>query len=234
MRALFIAVRVLGAVAILVAIAGQLVTSLRYWASAGVTDPSTQLVNFFSFFTVDSNLIAVAALIVGAALLIRGVGTDPAWFAVLRVSATSYMTVTLIVYNLLLRSVELPQGATLAWSNEILHVAGPLLVILDWLCAPARRRLPWSFLWSVIAFPLAWAIYTMVRGPLTRDAVAGTDYWYPYPFLNPAHTAGGYLGVAFYIGMIAVAITAVAAGAIWVSRRGRRPLAAGHVRASGR
>jgi hypothetical protein len=225
-RVLFTLVRVLGAVAICVAIVGQLVTSLHYWASVGVTHPSTQLVNFFSFFTIDSNLIAAAALIVGAVLLMRGVRVDPSWFAVVRVSATSYMTVTLVVYNLLLRSVELPQGATLAWSNEILHVVGPLVVVLDWLCAPGRRALPWNYLWRVIAFPITWAIYTMVRGPLTHDAVAGTDYWYPYPFLNPAHTAGGYLGVAFYIGMIALVIAAVAAAAIWVSRRGRWPLPA--------
>jgi len=225
-RALFIVVRALGAAAILAAVVGQLATSLRFWASAGVTDPSTQLVNFFSFFTIDSNLIAVGAFLVGAVLLLRGVQVDPPWFAVLRVSATSYMTVTLVVYNLLLRSVELPQGATLAWSNEILHVVGPLVVVLDWLCAPARRRLPWTHLWWVIAFPIAWAAYTMVRGPLTRDVVAGTDHWYPYPFLNPAHTAGGYLGVAVYVALIAVVIAAVAAGGIWVSRRGRWPLRA--------
>lgn len=226
MRPLFICVRVLGAVAILAAVAGQLVTSLRYWGAVGVTDPSIQIVNFFSFFTIDSNLIAAAAFIVGAVLLLRGVQIDPGWFVVLRVAATSYMTVTLIVYNLLLRTIELPQGTTLAWSNEVLHLAAPVIVVLDWLYAPGRRRLEWRALWAVIAFPLAWVVYTMVRGPLTRDAVARTNHWYPYPFLNPQLTAGGYLGVAFYIAIIAVVIAAVAAAGIWVSRRGRWPLRA--------
>ncbi|MFC4245208.1 Pr6Pr family membrane protein [Gryllotalpicola reticulitermitis] len=226
MRAVFVVVRILGAAAIICAVAGQLATSLRYWASAGVADPSVQLANFFSFFTIDSNLLAMLALAAGAAFLIGGRRTDSRWFAVFRLSVTSYMTVTLLVYNVLLRSIELPQGATLAWSNEILHVAAPLLVIFDWLCAPGRRRLPWTAIWSVIAFPLAWSIYTMIRGPLTHDVIAGTDHWYPYPFLNPELGSGGYLTVALYIVAIALLIGGVAAAAVWVSRRGRWPLPA--------
>ena len=58
----------------------------------------------------------------------------------LRASVTSYMAVTGIVYNMLLRGVNVSEGSVLPWSNEVLHVVGPLLMVIDWLFAPGRRR----------------------------------------------------------------------------------------------
>lgn len=219
MRGLFIVVRLAGAALIAAAIVGQLMLSLGVWAGLGITNPATQLVNFFSFFTIDSNVLTVAVLLIGAILLIRGRTEDPRWFGVLRGSVTAYMATTGVVYNVLLRGIELPQGSTLPWSNEVLHVVGPILMVIDWLVAPGRIRLEWKHLGAVVAFPLVWGVYTMVRGPLTFDAVTGNDYWYPYPFLNPVIAPEGYLSVSFYIVVIAVLIGAVGAGAIWVSRR---------------
>jgi hypothetical protein len=223
MRSLFIVVRVVGAGAIVAAIVGQLMTSHTFWTQqAGLTDISTQIVNFFSFFTIDSNVLTVAAFVIGAVCLIRGELPEPRWFTIGRASVTAYMATTFIVYNLLLRGIELPQGATLGWSNEILHVVGPLLVIIDWLFAPGRNRLEWRALWVVVAFPVVWAVYTMVRGPFVHDAVAGADFWYPYPFLNPQIAPEGYFSVAFYILLIAGIIGGVGALVIKASRRSER------------
>lgn len=222
MRGLFIVVRLAGAALIAAAIVGQLMLSLGVWAGLGITNPATQLVNFFSFFTIDSNVLTVVVFLIGAVLLLRGRGEDPAWFAVLRAGTTAYMATTGIVYNVLLRGIELPQGSTLPWSNEVLHVVGPILMVLDWLLAPGRRRLQWTHIWAIIAFPLVWGVYTMIRGPLTFDAVSGKDYWYPYPFLNPNIAPEGYVSVAFYIVLIAAIIGGVGALVIWVSRRRER------------
>ena len=95
------------------------------------------------------------------------------------------MATTGIVYNVLLRGIELPQGATLGWSNEMLHVIAPILMLLDWLFAPGRNRLDWKTIWVIVSFPLVWGIYTLIRGPFVVDEVSGKDYWYPYPFMNP-------------------------------------------------
>lgn len=221
MRPLFIVVRIAGALAIIAAVVGQLQLSLQVWAGLGITDPSVQLANFFSFFTIDSNVLSVVVLAIGAVLLIRNV-PDSRGFAVFRGSVTAYMAVTGIVYNLLLRGIELPQGTTLPWSNEVLHVVGPILMVVDWLFAPGRTPLVWRNLWVIVSFPLVWAIYTMIRGPLVVDAVSGNDFWYPYPFLNPNISPNGYLSVAFYVLLIALIIGVVGAGVIWVSRKGRR------------
>jgi len=178
--------------------------------------------NFFSFFTILSNLGAAVVLAVAAIWALtwgRDATREPRWLAVALSCVTTYMIITGIVYNLLLRGIELPQGSTVPWSNEVLHVVIPLFLLVDVLFAPKRRMLSWATIGTIAAFPIVWAIYTLVRANLIISPALGTPYWYPYPFLNPHTTPGGYLGVAGYIVGIAVAIIAVGAGVIWVSRR---------------
>jgi hypothetical protein len=219
MRALFVAFRVLGAAAITAAIVGQLITSVGFWDSIGLADKTNLFVNFFSFFTIDSNVLTVVVFLVGAVLLVRGRGDDPQWFTVLRGSVTAYMAVTGIVYNMLLRGVDVSEGSVLPWSNEVLHVVGPILMVVDWLFAPGRGRLEWTRIWTIVIFPLVWAVYTMIRGPLAYNDVMDVPTWYPYPFLNPANSSVGYVSVAFYVILIAAIIGGVGALVIWVSRR---------------
>jgi hypothetical protein len=228
MRALFVVVRVAGAAAIVAAIVGQLTTSYTFWTQqAGLTDVSTQYVNFFSFFTIESNILTVVVFLIGAVCLIKGETPEPRWLSIGRASVTAYMATTGIVYNVLLRGIELPQGATLPWSNEVLHVIGPILMVLDWLLAPGRNRLEWKSIWVIVIFPLVWGVYTLIRGPLTFDGVTGNEYWYPYPFMNPNLAPEGYISVAFYLVLIAGVIGGVGALVIKVSRqRERWPLPA--------
>jgi hypothetical protein len=222
MRVAFIVFRILGAAAILAAIVGQLVQSVGFWDAAGIGDKTNLFVNFFSFFTIDSNVGSVLVFLLGAVLLARGSAADPEWFAVLRASVTSYMVVTGIVYNMLLRGVNVSEGSVLPWSNEVLHVVGPVLIALDWLFAPGRRRLEWTRIGVIVIFPIVWAVYTMIRGPLAYNDIAGEPTWYPYPFLNPANSPEGYVSVAFYVILIAAIIGLVGAAVIWVSRRRER------------
>src|SRR5690606_8961725 len=99
MRIAFAIMRLCVAAVIVAAVAGQLATSLAYWRDvAGIADPTTQVVNFFSFFTIESNLLAVVALVIGAVVLLAGRGPDPRWFTVLRLCAATYMVTTGVVY----------------------------------------------------------------------------------------------------------------------------------------
>lgn len=137
-------------------------------------------------------------------------------------SVTAYMLVTGVVYNTLLRGIELPQGTTVLWANEVLHVVGPLVLLLDLLLAPGRRGLRWSAVGAVLVFPVVWVVYTLVRGPWVTNPVTGASSWYPYPFLDPGNPAlqpGGYAGVAVYVVGIALLIGGVAAAVVAVGRR---------------
>lgn len=217
MRIVTSVLRVTAAALVIAAIVGQLALSVENWTSNGEADFAYLVTNFFSFFTIESNVLSVVILLVGAGLGFAGRGDGPV-YGVARAAVVTYMATTGIVYNLLLRGIELPQGTTLPWSNEVLHVVGPIVLVLDWLFAPGRVALPWKRIWAIIAFPLAWVIYTLVRGIVVMDPATGSG-WYPYPFLNPATSQNGYSSVAFYVVLIAVVISAVGAGVIALSRR---------------
>jgi hypothetical protein len=218
MRILFAVLRIAVAALIVAAVVGQLILSLGYWADKGA-DAAMHTMHFFSFFTIDSNLLSVVALLIGAGLLLFRKEPNPPAYNLFLAAVVTYMITTGVVYNLLLRGVELPQGSTLAWSNEVLHVIAPLWLLADWLLAPGRAPIASSQLWKILVFPVVWCVYTLVRGPLVADTVYGNPYWYPYPFLNPNNLENGYVGVAFYIILITIVIGAAAAGVLWVSRR---------------
>ena len=213
--------RCAAAVLIVAALVGQLGTSVEVARTNG-RDVLTAVANFFSFFTVLSNLLAALTLgwagVAAIASPNRTVGPPPALLA----CVTTAMLMTGVVYNLLLRGIELPQGTTLPWSNEVLHVVGPAFLLIDLLFAPAPRRLAWSSIGWILAYPLVWTVYTMVRGPLVTNPTTGEPSWYPYPFLNPDRVAGGWAGVAVYMVGIAIGMGVVGAVVIAVSRRRTR------------
>lgn len=192
----------------------------------GGRDVGTTIVNFFSFFTILSNVSSAIVLAWAAVWLwTRGTGAgaarirvEPTALAVALTCVSTYMIVTGVVYNTLLRQIELPQGTTVPWSNEILHVVGPAVLLLDVLLGPRRRALGWGMIGAVVVFPIVWVVYTLVRGPLTVNPVTSAAWWYPYPFLDP-DVQGGYGGVAVYVVGIAAAIALVAWAVVGVGRR---------------
>lgn len=215
-RALLIG-RALIAALILAAVIGQLVVSVAFWTERGDDSIPLNVLNFFSFFTIESNIAAmvVLAVVVAAQFGRPRLGRR---FDVLLLCVTSYMLVTGIVYNTLLRGIELPQGSTLGWSNEVLHLVAPLWMLIDWLVSPRMRDLRWRDLWIVAVYPVVWLAYTMLRGPITPDQAAGDASWYPYPFLDPANHANGYWGVASISLVIAAAVVAVGLAALAYAR----------------
>ncbi|GAA1871350.1 Pr6Pr family membrane protein [Myceligenerans crystallogenes] len=222
-------VRIVGAALIVAAVVAQLQRTVSIALQATTPHGShlpTVVANFFSFFTIDSNVVAAVALVVAAAWTWtagRGSGREPRWLALLLAGATTYMLVTGVVFNVLLRGIALPQGATVPWSNEVLHVVGPLVMLADLLLAPRRRALGWGAILAVIAFPLAWIGYTLVRAGLVVAPATGDPWWYPYPFLDPrSPMTGGPGGVAAYVAGIAVVIATAAAVVVWVGRRRER------------
>jgi hypothetical protein len=198
-RILFGILRILAAAAIAAAVIGQFAFSL-----SRVPDAAFFVVNFLSFFTILSNVLSAIALGIGAWYCFTR-DDDPAWFTLARACVVSYMATTFVVYNLLLRSISLDQGNTVPWSNEILHFWAPLYLVLDWVLAPGRHPIPWKRFWVILSVPLAWVVYTMIRGPIVD--------WYPYPFLDPSGRGGlgavavYVIAIAGFIGMMGVGVT---------------------------
>jgi hypothetical protein len=212
--------RVAAAVLGFAAIIRQFSLAVGNSLAAGTHLP-TVIANFFSYFTILSNIIAVVALVAGAIWMLRARRSDtpePAWLATLLMCASTYMIVTGIVYNLLLRNISIA-GISDVWTNETLHVVIPLFLLADVLFAPRRRALPWTAVLSAAAFPIVWAAYTLIRANFITGPATGDPWWYPYPFLDPHQEGASYLTVFGYILGIAIGILAIAALAIWIGRR---------------
>jgi len=218
-------VRLLTALAVLVAVISQYAVSAAYWRSVGVEGIWGKTLDFLLYFTIESNLLAGVVMAVGAVRLLRRGPVPGRGWTTLRLSATTYMVTTGVVYNLLLRGLPTIPGASLPWSNEVLHVAVPALVLLDWLLAPDRRALGYGAVGRVVVFPLVWVGVTLARGPFTGNEVTGAATYYPYPFLDPA-TGAGYSAVAVWILVIAAFVCGLALLLIAVGRRTSRAITA--------
>lgn len=174
-------------------------------AGKGTLNP----VNFFSYFTIESNLIAVAALLLAAATW-RGPRSEAVDFV--RGAATTYMTVTFVVFALLLADTDV--DTTIVWVDRVLHRVIPIVMVADWMLDPPNARIDLRRALWWLAYPLAWVVYTMIRG-----AIVGT---YPYPFLDPAN--GGYgavlaYSVAILVGMLLFVYAIVRIGNAMRERR---------------
>lgn len=167
----------------------------------GVTERDARVSNFLSFFTIESNLLTVAVLLAGAALAMRGQETSPGW-ELFRGAVVAYMTTTFIVFAALLSGLPDNLDLTEPWVNFVLHQLMPIVMILDWIVSPPRHRLTIRRALVWMLFPLAYCVYSLIRGPIVD--------WYPYPFLNP-DSAGGYPGVAAY----SVGIAVLFVGIVW-------------------
>jgi hypothetical protein len=152
-----------------------------------VEDEVFEPTHFFLFFTVLSNLFATAVFVEGARRQLTGAPAVPDLW---RGGAVVYMTVTFIVFAVLLRGLQEELQTNIVWVDSVLHRVMPVAVMADWLIAPPMR--PLAFRRAVVPWlvpPLAWTTFTLIRGAL--------DGWYPYPFLDPAN--GGYGTVVLYV-----------------------------------
>jgi hypothetical protein len=174
-------------------------------AGPGVTDA-----DYFSYFTVLSNLFAVAMLLHGA---LRPGRERSGTVELLRGASVVYILTTGIVYLLLLSG----RTPTYPWVNAILHYVMPVAVTLDWLLDPPSARLDLEravVLWMV--FPILYIFYTLARGAIVD--------WYPYFFVNP-HRSGGYLRVAGSSVAVGIGIILLIVATSWAGNRRRGALA---------
>ena len=168
------------------------------WVSSSSKGPFSP-VNFFSYFTIQSNIIAAVVLFY---MVLRPANESVA-FARIRGAATLYMATTGIVYALLLSGNPAAVAITLPWVNAVLHQLMPVYMVADWIASPPRHRLGFRESLLFLIYPIVWLVYTLPRGAITG--------WYPYPFLNPAK-AGGALGVTAYVVAITFGIVLIAQG----------------------
>jgi hypothetical protein len=154
--------------------------------------------DFFSYFTVEANLLAIISLLLSAFAIASG------WVSFVldffRGAVTFYMTTVILIFIVLLSGYPSSDLTAVPWDNTVLHYIMPIVLIVDWLIAGPRTAIEFrrALLW--LAIPLLYLAYSLIRGPIV--------HWYPYPFMDPHHH--GYLVVIITSVVIALILTVLA------------------------
>lgn len=176
-----------------------IVTEIATLVERGYFNPS----NFFSFFTIESNSFAAAVFLLSALAVVSSRRSRVV--ELLRGASTLYMVTVLIVFDVLLASLDASLLTAVPWDNTVLHYIIPLAVLGDWIIDPPKKRIAFrsSLVWLV--FPLLYVAYSLIRGAIVD--------WYPYPFLDPA--TNGYVGIA----IVSIGISAFVLALAWLLTR---------------
>lgn len=155
--------------------------------------------NFFSYFTIQTNILVFVTLLLSALALATG---KEKRLDVLRSAVTVYILVVGIGFLLLLAGMEGLVLTAVPWDNAVLHYIIPAAMLVDFLIDRPKRVLSFkkSLVW--LLFPVLYVTYALTRGAITG--------WYPYPFLNPATNGVGSVAFTviglFVLGLVLIAV----------------------------
>ncbi len=171
-----------------------------------------RIVNFFSFFTILSNIL-VASVLSAAALDLRTGRLALLFRPRIMAAAALYIGLTGIIYFLILRTIWDPQGWQLV-ADSVLHYAMPVVYLAFWIAFAPRGHPRPADIPALLVFPVIYAAYSLVRGPLV--------HWYPYPFLDLDRNGIGQVTVNvvfLLVGLSLLAAMLIALDRILASRR---------------
>jgi len=180
--------------ALRLALASLITVALVSQLFIGLSRSDLTVVRFFSYFTILSNALAVIMLTLLAGTPGRDESTG---FAGFRGAITVYMSVTGLLYAVILAPNLADVAVPEPWIDWTIHVVAPVAILMDWLFHPPPRRLSPAILAIWLIFPAVYLAYSLIRGELVD--------WYPYPFLDP-RVSDGYLGVALWSAVVLAVI----------------------------
>lgn len=196
-----------GAIALIAASA--LVTQLIL-----VIDRGGSLVNFFSYFTVESNILVMIA----SALIFLDPDRGGTAFGILRLAGLVGITITGIIFSTLLAGAVKLDGLDW-WTDKGFHYVVPAMAVIGYVFLTPRTRLDKSALWF-LAWAVAWLAYTLIRAQVGSPSYLVGDGIYstvPYDFLDVDAQGGAAVAVAS-VGVLAIGL-GLSAFYIWLSQR---------------
>jgi hypothetical protein len=178
---------------------------------AGAAAVAETIVNYFSFFTILTNLLVALVLSFSA----WGSSTSRERFfsrASTQSATAAYIAIVCVTYSLLLRELWNTHGAQ-KLADVLLHDGMPAIYLLFWLLFARKSGLRWKDAVVWLIYPGVYLAYLLIRGALIGR--------YPYPFIDV--TTLGYprmLGNAalFVLVFLGVGLLVVAIGR-WAGRR---------------
>jgi len=130
--------------------------------------------NHFSYFTIQSNLIVLIWLTIS--IIYNNKENKPRILgSIPRGAVTVYITVTFLIFAIILSPGYVPQGLAL-YTNIVSHYILPVAFIIDWIFTETENKYEWRYAVFWLIYPILYLIYTLVRGAITN--------FYPYFFLD--------------------------------------------------
>ena len=164
------------------------------------------LANYFSYFTILSNLLVAISLT--SELLASATSFGKIFSLPKTKSAIAlYILIVGLVYNLVLRGIWEPKGWQLVADN-LLHVVVPLAYFSYWVVFVNKVSLVWKDMISWTYFPLVYLAYSLIRGYFVN--------WYPYPFLDV--TKFGYQQVLINTFFVVLAFISIGLAMIYYNK----------------
>ena len=181
----------IGALRILIALA--LLGSVIWQVTDRLAHDLFRPAEYFAYFSIQGTLICAVMLAVTGVRSLQGL-SDTKRITISRLSSTVYVVVIAVVYNALLRGLPGDvRDAGYNWPqvpNEIIHVWGPIFMLLDWLLVAGFSSIRLRAAFWVAVYPLAWLAFSVIRGM--------SDGWWAYWFLDPTDK-GGVGGMLTYV-----------------------------------
>lgn len=141
--------------------------------AAGLAGAAARVTDTLSYFTIWSNIVVAVSL----TLLFLAPRDDGYWRRVLRLDAVVMITITAIVYAVLLAPITEVTG----WSvltNPLQHIVVPAVTVLVWLWFGPRGWIDVSVIVGALLIPVSWIVWMLARGAVVDS--------YPYGFANVA------------------------------------------------
>ncbi|TRW97104.1 Pr6Pr family membrane protein [Flavobacterium gawalongense] len=132
------------------------------------------IVRFFSFFTIQSNILVALCF---TFLWLKPKSKWGLFFSKPKnaTGITLYIIIVGLVYNAILRFLWAPSGSQKV-VDELLHLVIPVLVFVFWIVFVPKKELEFKNIFPWLIFPSVYLVYTLIRG-----AFFG---FYPYPFID--------------------------------------------------
>ena len=157
--------------------------------AAGLAGSIPRVIDNLSYFTIWSNILVA----ITTTMIYRNMNRTSQRLKVLRLSSLMMISVTMLVYILILSPDANPQSWNI-YTDLLLHYITPPVTILVWLFFGPRKWISWKIIFSSLLIPISYILYTFARG-----AVIGK---YPYGFINVVEL--GYVDAIVGTGVVLV------------------------------
>jgi hypothetical protein len=151
-----------------------LITQFYITASFRLNSVPEMIVRYFSYFTIQTNIIVAICFTV---LLFSPNSAWGRFFSRQQTltAITVYIIIVGLIYNTILRFTWEPKGMQKI-VDELLHTVIPILAVIYWLVFTSKNQLQWKNILPWLIYPFAYIIYILIRG--------ANSGFYPYPFIN--------------------------------------------------